>query len=145
MKVLLADLDLGHPRLAGSLGAASAPRLGQALRDGADLRPALRSLGANLAVLMNAVPDPLAAETLQEPGCARALDKLIAGLEPDLVLLLLPPLLGGDAGLAGLRLVEAGLMVLDGQDTTAAQVRECERLDDNETPMIGLFLAEAEA
>lgn len=127
------------------LGLPAAARLAQLLREGSDLVPALRGIGPNLAVLVNAVSDPLASETLQEPGCALAVNRLIAALDPDIALLLLPPLLDGDAGLAGLPLVEAGLMVLDGQHTIADQVRECERLDDGDTPMIGLFLAEAEA
>ena len=145
VKVLLVDLDLARPRLASMLGLPAAAHLAQLLREGADLVPALRRIGPNLAVLVNAVSDPLASETLQEPGCARAVDRLIAATAPDIALLLLPPLLDGDAGLAGLPLVEAGLMVLDGHDTTPDQVRECERLDDGDTPMIGLFLAEAEA
>lgn len=145
LRVLLADLDLARPRLASMLGLQAATRLAPLLREGADLVPALRGIGPNFAVLVNAMSDPLASETLQEPGCGQAIDRLIAALDPDIALLLLPPLLDGDAGLAGLPLIEAGLMVLDGQHTTPDQVRECERLDDGDTPMIGLFLAEAEA
>ncbi|HRO15316.1 MAG TPA: hypothetical protein PLL33_09780 [Paracoccus sp. (in: a-proteobacteria)] len=144
LKILLADLDLAAPRVASGFGMKMAPDLAASLRARADLFGLLKRLGGNLAVLANARPDPMAGDTLQEPGTGRTIGALVATLQPDVALFILPPMLGGDAGLAGLALVEAAVMVLDGRRTTAADVRACERLDDWDTPMIGLFLAEAE-
>ena len=76
-------------RLALALGVGRAPELGAALREGADLAPAVGRFGDNLAFLGNAVPDPLAGETLQEPRSTGALSALMSDLAPDVTLLLL--------------------------------------------------------
>ncbi|GLS79229.1 hypothetical protein GCM10007893_00030 [Paracoccus marinus] len=130
--------------LALSLGVGRAPELGAALRGGLDLLPAVTRFGGNLAFLGNAVPDALAGETLQEPRAASALSALIAGLAPDVTLLLLPPMLEGDAGLAGLPLAHTLLMVADGTTTVPGDLKTCDRLNEDGPPILGVVMVEAE-
>lgn len=144
LRVMLADLDLRAPRLTGMLDLSRAMDLGKALRGGIDLCPALGRFGPNLAILGNSVPDKLAAETLQEPEAARSVARLIEELAPDLVLLLLPPLLESDAGLSGLGMVETLLMVADGTSTLPADLRSCDRLVEGGPPILGVALVDAE-
>ena len=144
LRVLLVDLDLHMPRLVLALGVGRAPELGAALRGGLDLLPAVTRFGGNLAFLGNAVPDALAGETLQEPRAASALSALIAGLAPDVTLLLLPPMLEGDAGLAGLPLAHTLLMVADGTTTVAGDLKSCDRLNEDGPPILGVVMVEAE-
>lgn len=144
LRVMLADLDLHTPRLTEMLGLPRALDLGQALRSGIDLCPALSRFGSNLALLGNSAPDRLAAETLQEPDAAAAITRLIGKFAPDVVLLVLPPLLEGDAGLSGLGMVETLLMVADGTSTLPAELRSCDRLVEGGPPILGVVLVDAE-
>ena len=144
LRVLLVDLDLRTPRLALALRVGRAPELGAALREGADLAPAVGRFGDNLAFLGNAVPDALAGETLQEPRAIAALSGLVAELAPDVTLLVLPPMLEGDAGLAGLSLADALLMVSDGTSTVLHDLQACDRLNEDGPPILGVVLVEAE-
>lgn len=144
LRVVLADLDLRCPRLTRMFGLAQGPDLGKALREGTDLRPAAGRFGDNLAFVGNAVEDPRSAETLQEPGVAASVARLIADLAPDVTLLLLPPILEGDAGLSGAGMVETLLMVSDGTSTIPSDLRHCDRLLEGGPPVLGVVLVDAE-
>ncbi|MTE01520.1 hypothetical protein GIY56_14620 [Paracoccus sp. YIM 132242] len=144
LRVVLADLDLRFPRLTGMFGLDQGPDLGQALREGRDLRLAAGRFGDNLAFVGNAVADPRSAETLQEPGVAASVARLVADLSPDVTLLLLPPILEGDAGLAGAGMAETLLMVSDGTSTVPSDLRQCDRLLDGGPPILGVVLVDAE-
>lgn len=144
LRVLLIDLDLRAPRLARMLGLSRAPDLGQALREGVDLCAAASRCGENLAIIGNAVQDSLSAETLQEPGAAASVARLIRDLAPDVALLLLPPMLEGDAGLSGLPMAETLLMVADGTSTVPPDLRSCDRLIEGGPPILGVVLVDAE-
>jgi len=144
LRVMLIDLDLRFPRLAQMFGLSRAPDLGKALREGVDLCSAAVRCGENLAVIGNAVQDSLAAETLQEPDAAASVARLIGDLAPDVMLLLLPPMLEGDAGLSGLGMAETLLMVADGTSTVPPDLRSCDRLIEGGPPILGVVLVDAE-
>lgn len=144
LKVLVIDLDLRFPRVAQMMGLSRAPDLGKALRVGADLRAAAGRIGDNLAIVCNAVQDSLSAETLQDPKATESISRLMDDLAPDITLLLLAPVLGGDAGLSGLAKVETVLMVSDGLRTVPADLKECDRLMEGGPPILGVVLVDAE-
>lgn len=144
LRVLLADLDLRFPRLTGMFGLHRGIDLGKTLRAGNGLSSALGRFGDNLAFAGNTVEDPRAAETLQEPGVAASVAALIEALSPDVALLLLPPVLEGDAGLAAAGMAETLLMVSDGTSTVPADLRHCDRLLGDVAPVLGLVLVDAE-
>lgn len=97
-----------------------------------------------LALVTVPAPASEAATRLLDPGFGADLDMLLAKLGPDLAILHLPPLLAGDAGLAGLPLAEGLLLVVDGQSDTAAGMRECQSRMGDLCPLLGLFHYDAE-
>ena len=144
LRVVLVDLDLHVPRLIQLIGLFEGPNLGKALRENVDLRSAAVRFGDNLVFIGNTVHDSLAAETLQEPNAAASVTRLVEDLAPDVTLLLLPPMLEGDAGLSGLGMVETLLMVSDGTNTIPSDLRRCDRLIENGPPVLGVVLVDAE-
>jgi protein-tyrosine kinase len=144
LRVVLADLDLRRPRLTRMFGLTQGPDLGMALREGMDLRLAAGCFGDNLAFIGNVVEDPRSAEILQEPGAAASVARLIDILAPDVTLLLLPPVLEGDAGLSSMGMVETLLMVSDGTSTVPLDLRHCDRLLEGGPPVLGVVLVDAE-
>lgn len=87
--------------------------------------------------------DRNAAETLHDPSCALTLDEMILSLDPDVVLYDLPPILSHDDVAAFLPQVDALLLVADGTQTTAAQIRACEDLLGDQTELLGVVLNQA--
>ena len=96
-----------------------------------------------LALGLAAAPDRNAAETLHNPCCAQALDEMILTFDPDVVLYDLPPILSFDDAAAFLPQVDALLLVADGTQTTAAQIRACEDLLGDQTELLGVVLNQA--
>lgn len=74
-----------------------------------------------------------------------ALDQMIQKLAPDVVLMLLAPVLEGDAGLSGVALVDTVLMVSDGTSTVPADLHECDQMIESGPPILGVVLVDAEA
>ena len=87
-------------------------------------------------------PDEIGRMVAAQTG---ALSALMSDLAPDVTLLVLPPMLEGDAGLAGLPLADTLLMVSDGTSTVPADLKDCDRLNEDGPPILGVVLVEAEA
>jgi len=98
-----------------------------------------------LALGLAEAPDRNAAETLHNPDCALAMDEMILALDPDVVLYDLPPILSYDDAAAFLPQVDALLLVADGTQTTADQVRACEDVLGSQTELLGVVLNQARA
>lgn len=96
-----------------------------------------------LALGLAGRPDRNAAETMLDPSCALALDEMLLTLDPDVVLYDLPPILSFDDAAAFLPQVDALLLVADGTQTTAAQIRACEDLLGDQTELLGVVLNQA--
>ena len=96
-----------------------------------------------LAVGVADEPDRNAAETLHDPHCARALDDMILALDPDVVLYDLPAILSCDDAAAFLPQVDALLLVADGTQTTADQIRACEDILGDQVELLGVILNQA--
>ncbi|WP_134726296.1 hypothetical protein [Paracoccus luteus] len=136
-RVALVDLDLERRPVLGLLGqTVAAP-------DGAT-RSSRSRLQANLAILSFASAPGRGSETLLAPQFHRHVTDLLAGLAPDLVVVHVPPILAGDAGIAAIEMVDTVLVAVDGTQDTAATVRGAERLVAARRPVLGLFLYDAE-
>lgn len=96
-----------------------------------------------LALGLAEAPDRNAAETLHDPYCARALDEMILTLDPDVVLYDLPAILSCDDAAAFLPQVDALLLVADGTQTTAEQIRACEDILGDQVELLGVILNQA--
>lgn len=85
-----------------------------------------------------------AATRLLDPAFRAELDEVLVKAAPDIVVLHVPPLLAGDAGLAGLPLAQGLILVVDAQADTAARLRECQARMRDICPLLGLFQFDAE-
>ncbi len=146
-QVMLIDLDLAAPAVAKGIGIAGSPRYSQTISEGRDIATLIHRAATtpNLAVLAAAEPEPAAAEVLQGVRLTDALTRL-AEVEPaHIVVMDCAPLLGSDVGLSALPLADAILLIADGQATTDADMKECERLLTDMPPLMGIILNKSES
>jgi Mrp family chromosome partitioning ATPase len=97
-----------------------------------------------VAIGFNGQIEPYAAELLQDPTTAQALNRLDATLEPDVVLFDLPPALVNDDVLAMRPHFDALLLVAGGGITSADEIKETERRLGKDVPLLGVVLNKAE-
>lgn len=143
-RTLLVDMDLRAPSLAGLFGLENPGRLRDVLTGAQPMESHFLRLGRTLALGLNGQAEPDSAELLQEPGTAAALESLLEDLSPDVAIYDMPPLLDSDDVLAFLPEVDGVLLVADGTRTTAAQMRDAERLLKDHTQVLGVVLNRAE-
>lgn len=143
-RVLLVDMDLRAPRLAGMFGADHPGSLRDVLTGAQPMESHLMRMGANLALALNARVEADSAELLQEPVTCDTLDQMHEDLAPDVVIYDLPPVLRSDDVLAFLPQLDGVLLVADGTRTRAEHIRECERLFTDRTQLLGVVLNRAE-
>lgn len=142
-RVVLIDLDLRNPGLHGLFGLTPTG----ALRDFIDGTQPMESLfvrvGHSLALGLNAEPVPDASDLMQGPDSAQAFEALDTQLDPEIVVIDLPPVLVGDdvIGMAGM--LDAVLIVADATRTTAKHIRACEALFEGRIPVMGVVLNRA--
>lgn len=156
-RLMLVDLDLQAPAVAGRLGIDGCASLAGALYSGADVTDA-DAAAARLAPLVQghpgypnflilapqgAEPDPT--ELLLGRRLRLGLERMAKGCHADLVLFDTSPLLESDAALAALPYADAILLVADGRRTTTADMKECERLLADMPPLMGVVLNKSES
>lgn len=142
-KTVLIDLDLRRPNLHRLFDLIP----NGALRDFLDGTQPMESLfvraGRGLALGLNAEPVRDAGDVLHSSETTAALDALDTQLDPDLVVLDLPPALVGDDVIALAGKIDAVLVVADGTRTTAKEIRACEALFEGRIPLMGVVLNRA--
>lgn len=143
-RTVLLDLELRAPHLAGLFGLTEAPALAEFLTGDQPLESTFSRIGRNLALGLNGAPVARAAETLQDPEFAKAMEALRELLQPDLVVIDTPPALGTDDVIALAGQVDAVLLVTDGTRTSPAEITECERLFEGRLPLLGVVLNRAQ-
>lgn len=141
-RVMLIDANLADPAIAMRIGVEGCGSLSRAVQAGEDLSRILQVLRdqRNLAVLAPSEPESEASEFLQGVRLPAALRKLAENDPAHVTLIDTAPLLGTDLGLAALPLVDAILLVADARNTTAADMKECERLLVDMPPLMGVVL-----
>lgn len=143
-RTVLLDLDLRRPRLASLLGLSDAPPLADYLSGEQPLEAIFRRFGRTLALGVNGAAVPMAAEVLHSPEAAEALQSVSEMLDPEVVLIDLPPVLAGDDVLAIAGQVDAVLLVTDGTRTSPEEIRATERVLEGRLPLLGVVLNRAE-
>ncbi|WP_050527538.1 CpsD/CapB family tyrosine-protein kinase [Pseudorhodobacter aquimaris] len=143
-RTALLDLALRQPGLASLLGLPDVAAIRSYLNGEQPLESHFHRYGRTLALGLNGAAMQDAAEVLHEPATAAVLYALVRLLDPDLVVIDAPPVLGSDDFLALLPHVDAALLIIDGTKTTAAEVRSCERLLEGQCPLIGVMMNRAQ-
>lgn len=136
-RVALVDLDLERQPVLGLLGQTLTAPNGPTRSCRSRVQP-------NLALISFAAAVGRGSETLLAEQFHRHVADLLAELTPDLVVVHVPPILAGDAGIAAIEMVDTVLIAVDGTQDTAATVRGAERLVAARRPVLGLFLYDAE-
>ena len=151
LRSVVLDFDLCAPSLHKIFGIEAPGSLGDMLRGKVAPESHLRRLGPNggdagpsVAFGFNDTVEPSASHLLRDPRTARALDRLEERLEPDVVLMDLPPMLSSDEVQAIRPQFDAVLLVTGGGVTTDAEIREVERRLGTSTPLLGVVLNRAE-
>lgn len=143
-RTLLLDLELRAPGLAALFGMTGLDPLREVLTGDQPFEGHLRRLGRTLALGLNPVPVPDAAELLHSPSLAASIAAMIEGLDPQIAMFDLPPVLLSDDVLALSPLLDAVMLVIDGTRSTAAEMRDCEKLLDGQIPILGVVLNRAQ-
>jgi Mrp family chromosome partitioning ATPase len=138
------DMDLRIPSLATVLGVREPDSMLDFLTGRRPMERHLLRIAPNLAVGLNAAPVADASELLQAPETADTLAAMQDALRPDVVIYDLPPALLCDDLIAFLPQVDGVLLVAGGGVTQAEDVRKCERLLADQTPLLGVILNKAE-
>lgn len=141
-RTVLMDLELRQPDLATLFGQSVGP-LRDMLTGAQPLEAHLRRVGRNLALALNGAPVRAAAETLLDPRTEDTLGAIINQLDPDVMVIDMPPALGNDDVISMLPRLDAVLLVADGTRTTAEDIRACERLFEGRVPLMGVVLNRA--
>jgi len=144
MRVLLIDADLEDPGLSELIDTPAPGAMEDVLTGARDAESQLMGVGNNLAIALNDAPIGYAPELLQSPDAILALRAMIDTLAPDVALLDMPPLLHDQAAQALLSQLDAVLLISDGTSSTAADILECERLLDQQVPLLGIALNKSE-
>lgn len=142
-RTVLMDMNRRDPGVSQMLAVPAKSDMNAFLHGEITAEEHLLRCGDGLALGLADRSDRNAAETLHNPNCALALDEMILSLDPDVVLYDLPPILSYDDAAAFLPQVDALLLVADGTQTTAAQIRACEELLGDQTELLGVILNQA--
>jgi Mrp family chromosome partitioning ATPase len=141
---VLLDFELRRPGLATLLGAPAPGAIEDMLTGRQPIESHLVRHGDTLALGLNDRPVVAAAERLQSPDTAAALDALVEALAPEVILIDTPPLLANDDVLAILPRVDAVLLVADGTRSLPDDITASERLLADHKPLLGVVLNRAQ-
>lgn len=143
-RTLLIDADLEAPGIADMLRIEANCVLESVLLGDVEPLDKLQRLDDSLALALNDAPIAAAGDLMLSTEASLAIRGMIDGLEPDVVIFDLPPLLDDTTTQALLPEVDAVLLVSDGLKTTAKDVLECERLLKDQVPLLGIILNKSE-
>lgn len=139
-RTALIDLDLRRPQIAKLLGIKTPPSAESFLKGHADVEDMFMRYGDNLAIAGNGRPVRFAAELLQSSDATKALKSVRQKLDPDVVIIDMPPMLSSDDVLAFLPNVDCAVLVIAAEMTTAREADICERGLAEKTNVLGVVL-----
>ncbi|MDR7126189.1 CpsD/CapB family tyrosine-protein kinase [Pseudotabrizicola sp. 4114] len=141
---VLIDLDLRRPNLHTLFGATPSGALRDFLNGSQPMETLFQRVGRTLAIGFNGEAVPDAGDILHSADTAQALEAMELQLDPEITVMDLPPALVSDDVLAMKDKVDAVLIVADGTQTTAKDIRACEALFENRIPVMGVVLNRAQ-
>lgn len=144
-RTILMDFNLRSPGIAQAFDMDAGPPDDLSDFLAGDLVTGAYMVRANdtLAMGLSAVPTHAASEIMQDPATAISLARMRTALRPDMVLYDLPPMLSYDDTSAFLPHLDGVLLVSDATRTTAKHLAECERILQDQAPLLGVILNRA--
>ena len=142
-RTVLMDLDLRRPQLAGLLGLTDIGPLAEYLSGEQPMESQFRRVGRSLALGLNGSVVAGASAVLHSPDTGLALQAVTDHLDPQVVVLDVPPALVNDDVIALAPQIDAVLLVTDATRTSPDDIRACERLFAGRLPLMGVVLNRA--
>lgn len=141
---ILMDMNMRKPSLGSVFGSQHEDSLRWFLNGEISTGKYLRRIGSNLAIGLNSRRLQDAAEIIQAPSTAHALNTMISTMAPSAVIYDLPPMLSCDDVMGFLPQLDCVLMVIGGGATKPSEITECENLLQDQCPILGMILNRAE-
>ena len=139
-KTVLIDLDLKKSSVAKVLGVTAQKSIGQFLEGNAALQECFVQVTENLVFGLNSHESNQTFELAQHKVISEIIPKVSQALNPTVVIVDLPPMLGNDDVMAFLPMVDAGVLVAAAGRTTAEQIEECQSEFNEGTAFLGVVL-----
>jgi len=139
-RVVLVDLDLRKPGLAGLLQVKRSFPLADFLSGATRVQQSFVRVSKSLAVGCNTRPEDRASELLLDTGVPRALAEIRRQLKPDIIVLDMAPMIGSDEVLACLPLVDCVMLVAEAERTSFGEIDVCERELSERSNLLGVVL-----
>ncbi len=141
LRILVFDLNLEQPSLARLFGISQiSPRQTAITQTRRDFDSSAMRVGANLGLSLSTERTTQGAELLAHRRARRLLTDVERDLMPDVILLNLPPVLGGHDVVAGADLYQSALLVIRADKTTQAEADAAERLISEQKPCMGIVM-----
>lgn len=144
-RTLLMDMNMRNPALGDAFNVAVDGPLSDFLKGETPMGAHLTRASDTLVLGLNDEVEDNPAEILQDAATATTLDRMRAALRPEMVIYDLPGMLTHDDATAFLPQLDAVLLVSDGSQSMARELKECERLMDGRVPLMGVVLNRARA
>jgi protein-tyrosine kinase len=144
-RTVLIDLDLRRPQIGRLLGLKELDPIEKFLKGESSIERSFArcepsSAEGKLAVATASGEINTCAELLQSESAKRAIGRLKQELQPNVVLVDLPPMLSSDDALSFLSNVDCALLVVAADETNIAQIDVCERELADRTNLLGVVL-----
>lgn len=139
-KTVLIDLDLRKSSVAKSLGVEARRSIGQFLEGNAQLEECFVQVTDNLLFGLSVDKANNVFELAQHHSIADIVPQVVAGLDPAVVVIDLPPILSNDDAITFLPFVDAAFLVAAAGQTTAKEIEECEAEFNGDAAFLGVVL-----
>ncbi len=140
IRTVLMDLDLRRPMVAETLGITAPHSMGRFLEGSDPVSSHFLRYDQTLAVGSNNRRILNAAEVLQHANAEATMENLRDTLNPDIIIVDLPPMMATDDVMAFLPNVDAVLLIVGAGSSTLREVDDCERDLAEQTEVMGVVL-----
>ena len=144
-RTALMDFNLRRPGVAKAFDVKPRGSMRDFLMGHSPIGDHMVKVSDTLALGLNNSVDNDAAETLQAAETAHTMERMRAALQPELVIYDMPAMLAHDDVSAFLPHLDGVLLVSDGTQTMGRELMECERMLENQVPLLGVVLNRARA
>ena len=142
-RTVLIDLDLKNPSVAKTLKLPVHGSIHDFLAGRIEARETIVKVDDNLFLALNDQPIQDSSEILQGERVAELIEFATSVLQPEVILVDLPPMSAGDDVLAILPTIDAALLVVAAGQSTTSEVDECEAQLDHLEKLLGVVLNKA--
>ncbi len=139
-RIILMDMNQRNPGVATALGLDIVGDMSGFLSGRQSLERHVVRIGQTLAVGLADAAMLTGADRLNDPGCRAMLDGMIDTLQPDVVIYDLPAMLHHDELEAILPQVDGVLLIADGSQTSARDIKACEKRLRGKKQLLGVVL-----